>query len=169
MLRILTLFALLGLVPSHAVMQSATTRMAMNDESYREVLPRAETFEAVEGMYKHVRGYDADERLVGFVFLTQDLGARSRGYIGVIPIIVGMDVRARVTGIKILKHFEPYGYRSINLPEYKAQFVGKSVLDRFTVGEDIDGYSGATITTVAATKSIRHASRQMARQFLAEK
>ena len=141
----------------------------MNEASYREVLPRAERFETVDGTYEHVRGYDAENELVGYVFLTEDLGGRFRGYIGVIPIIVGMDVHARVTGIKILKHFEPYGYRSINLPQYSAQFVGKSVLDRFTVGEDIDGYSGATITTVAATKSIRHAARRMAREFLVEK
>ncbi len=165
-----------AVVETHAAAQTrptAAVRMAMNEESYREVLPGVETFETEDGLYKHIRGYrsdaNGDNELVGFVYLTQDLGARSRGYIGLIPILVGMDLRGRITGVKILKHFEPYGYRSINLPEFRAQFEGKSIFDKFAVGADIDAYSGATITTVAATKSIRHASRRMAREFLVRK
>jgi NosR/NirI family nitrous oxide reductase transcriptional regulator len=156
-----------------ATTQSAAQRAELSDEAFHEVLPDAETFESEDGIYKHVRGYasnaDGESELVGFAFLVKDLGARSRGYNGVIPILVGMDLRGRVTGIKIFKHFEPYGYRSINLPEYGAQFRGKSVLDAFKVGEDIDAYSGATITTVAATRAVRHASRRMAREFLVKK
>lgn len=177
--RVLGPLVLLALTPAavvvdtYAATQYAATRVEMNEDAYREVLPGAETFESESGLYKHIRGYTAsaggDRELVGFVFTVKDLGARSRGYNGVIPILVGMDMRGRVTGIKIFKHFEPYGYRSINLPEYKKQFEGKSVLDPFEVGDDIDAYSGATITTVAATRAIRHASRRMAREFLVKK
>lgn len=158
---------------TYAAGQYAAALVELNDETYREILPGAEIFESEDGLYKHVRGYAAtesgDNELVGFVFLVKDLGARSRGYNGVIPILVGMDMRGRITGIKIFKHYEPYGYRSINLPEYRKQFEGKSVLDPFEVGDDIDAYSGATITTVAATRAIRHASRRMAREFLVGK
>jgi len=158
---------------THAAMQSSAARMALNDKSYREVLPRAETFEKEGGLYKHIRGYargaDGENELVGFVFLTKDLGARARGYNGLIPILVGMDLRGRISGVIIMKHYEPYGYRCINRPEYREQFEDKSIFDAFEIGVDIDAYSGATITTVAATKSIRHAARRMAREFLAKK
>jgi NosR/NirI family nitrous oxide reductase transcriptional regulator len=158
---------------TRAAMQVVTELSELNEEDYHEVLPDAVGFESIDGSYLHVRGYLTDasgrDELVGFVFLVKDLGARARGYNGVIPILVGMDMRGRVTGIKIFKHYEPYGYRSINLPEYRAQFEGKSVLDPFEVGDDIDAYSGATITTVAATRAVRHASRRMAREFLVKK
>lgn len=171
----MVVFVVAVVAEGDASMQSAfeRARAALNDELFAQVLPAAEVFESEDGLYKHVRGYVTDaageKQLVGFAFLTIDLGARSRGYNGVIPILVGMDIRGRITGLKILRHYEPYGYRSINRPDYGAQFKGKSVLDKFEVGDDIDGYSGATITTVAATKAIRHASRRMAREFLAEK
>lgn len=158
---------------THAAMQLVTELSELNDEDYREVLPGAVSFDNVDDPYRHLRGYDTDasgrDELVGFVFLVQDLGARARGYNGLIPILVGMDVRGHVTGIEILTHYEPYGYRSINLPGYRAQFEGKSVLDPFEVGDDIDAYSGATITTVAATRAVRHASRRMARELLVKK
>ena len=168
------IFALLIAFASTAVaLQSLETRFARNEEAVREVLPAALTFSVEDGRYKHIRGYAAAEdgsepALVGYVFFTEDLGARYRGYIGRIPIIVGLDLQGRLTGIHIMKHFEPYGYRSINLPEYAAQFSGKSVLDRFEIGNDIDAYAGATITVTAA-RSVRHAARQMAREFLIKK
>ena len=109
--------ALLAFAPpavpdTRAFTQSTALKLELNEESYQEVLPGAETFESRDAGYKHIRGYSpnasGDQELVGFVFLTKDLGATNRGYIGLIPILVGMDLRGHVTGVKILKHFEPY-------------------------------------------------------------
>ena len=154
--------------------QSLEEQMARNEQAVSEVLPEATSFVAEHGIYEHIRGYrdtgdGSEPELVGYVFFTKDIGARWRGYIGSIPILVGLDLKGRLTGVHILKHFEPYGYRSINLPEYAAQFEGKSVLDPFKVYEDVDGYSGATISVAAATRTIRHAARSMAREFLVKK
>ena len=152
--------------------QSLESRFARNEAEAHDVLPAAETFSVEDGSYLHVRGFAAAEGgavlLVGYVFFARDLGARSRGYNGAIELLVGLDLRGRLTGIKVVEHSEPYGYRSIDLPEYSAQFTGKSVLDPFEVDKDIDGYSGATITETAATRSVRHAARRMARAFLVD-
>lgn len=153
--------------------QAGELESDINQERIRALLPEASDFEIEHEPHRHVRGYtedgDGGRRLVGFAFLTQDMTARFRGYNGLIQVMVGMDARGRLTGVRMVEHFEPYGYRSIDLPEYAEQFVGKSVLDAFAVGEDVDAYSGATITTAAATRSIRNASRRMARQMLAER
>jgi NosR/NirI family nitrous oxide reductase transcriptional regulator len=153
--------------------QSRAVWFAQHQEDLHDVVPQAESFSPEEGLYRHFRGYAAGEgdekKLVGFAFLNNELGARAWGYSGEIQILVGLDLRGRLTGVKVLQHFEPYGFRSIDLPEYREQFEGKSVLEPFEVGEDIDGYSGATITTLAATRSIRHAARRMAKEFLTKK
>jgi hypothetical protein len=61
---------------------------------------------------------------------------------------------------------EPYGYFSIQPPEFVAQFKGKSIRDPFRVGQDIDAVARASITMEAAARVIRESSRTMARQFL---
>ena len=58
-------------------------------------------------------------------------------------------------------HDEPFGYFSIDLPEFIEQFRGKSALAPMTVGDDIDGVSRATITNNAAVRSIRDSARRM--------
>ena len=66
----------------------------------------------------------------------------------------------------MIAHREPYGYFSIEPPEFAAQFVGKSVLERFRVGDDVDAVTTATITVSSATRVIRKAARRVAREYL---
>ena len=79
---------------------------------------------------------------------------------------MGVGLDAELTGIIVARHHEPYGYFSIDTPEYGAQFVRKSVRDRFRVGADIDSVATATITVRSATRAVRNGARRIARQFL---
>jgi hypothetical protein len=71
-----------------------------------------------------------------------------------------------ITGIIIGDHREPYGNFSIDMPQFAAQFRNKDVRDPFKLGEDIDAVSRATITMSSAVRSIRNASRRVARTLL---
>ena len=84
-------------------------------------------------------------------------------------MLVGMSPGGTLLDISIVYHNEPFGYFSIDLPKFVQQFRGKSVLDRLTVGDDIDAVSRATITNNAAVRAIRDSARRMAREFLAER
>ena len=84
-------------------------------------------------------------------------------------MLVGMDPGGTLIDISIVYHDEPFGYFSIDPPEFIEQFRGKSVLAPMTVGQDIDGVSRATITNNAAVRSIRDSARRMAREFLTER
>ncbi len=142
-------------------------------ESYlREALPGAETFRFVDRGTPHYRGYrtatDGSEELVGLGFFTVDFARGVRGYKGEIWMLVGMAPTGAIINVSMVYHDEPFGYFSIDLPEFLAQFPGQSVLAPLTVGEDIDAISRATITNKAAVRSIRESARQMAREFLAE-
>jgi transcriptional regulator of nitric oxide reductase len=158
---------------SLAAGQAKSLELGRDEARLRAVLPDAQSFTAEEGFYRHFRGYAVDasgeKTLVGLAFSTRDLGARSRGFNGPIEVLVGLDLTGHVTGVQMLEHYEPFGYRSIDLPEYAAQLRGKSVLEPFEVGEDVDGTTGATMTVTAATRSIRHAARRIAKEFLTHK
>ena len=103
---------------------------------------------------------------IGYAFWTIDLVPGELGYHGHIHMLIGLDTRGRLTGVIMDVNTEPYGDISIDLPEFPVQFKGKSVRDRFMVGEDVDLMSRATISVRAAAREIRESSRMVARAVL---
>jgi hypothetical protein len=74
---------------------------------------------------------------------------------------------AFIAGVIVTDHREPYGYFSVDLPDWPKQFVGKSIKDAFKVGTDVDAISRATISVTSASRAIRNSSRKIARAYLA--
>lgn len=114
----------------------------------------------------HFTALGADGRTLGYAFWTIDLVPGELGYHGHIHMLIGMDLRGRLTGVIMDVNTEPYGDISIDLPEFPAQFKGKSVRDRFEVGTDVDLVSRATISVKAAARTVRESSRMVARALL---
>lgn len=145
------------------------------EESFlKEVLPQADSFSAKAGRLRHFKAYKVDsqtgrETLIGFVFLTTDVEPMEWGYEGPIATMVSMTTEGVIVGIKVLDHTEPYGYFSIDLPSFSDQFKGKSILDSFSIGRDIDAISRATITVTSATRAIKNSARRIAKQHLAQR
>ena len=81
-------------------------------------------------------------------------------------MLVGLEPKGTLAGIIVGEHHEPYGSFSIDMPQFPAQFKGKDVRDPFKLGEDIDAVSRATITMSSAVRTIRNASRRVARSLL---
>ena len=123
------------------------------------------------GRLPHLRVYaggDRPENLIGFAYFTTDIEKHEVGYKAPINFFVGMTVNGDIIGIKLADHDEPYGYFSIEREDFQLQFEGKSILDRFKIGDDIDAITSATITIASAARGIRNGGRRIARQFLAE-
>lgn len=148
--------------------------VAAEENSFlKEVMPQADTFSAKAGRLRHFKAYKVDgqtgrETLIGFVFLTTDVEPMEWGYEGPIVTLVGMTTEGVIVGIKVLEHTEPYGYFSIELPSFSDQFKGKSILDHFSIGRDIDAVSRATITVTSATRAIKMSARRIAKQHLTQ-
>jgi len=135
------------------------------------VVPSATSFSSKEGNPPHFKAYVTDSKtgqpvLAGFAFWTTELEPLERGYDGPIKMLVGMDTTGVLTGVLVVDHHEPYGYFSVDLPEFAAQFQGKSIRDPFRVGSDVDAVSRATMTMTSASRAVRNGARRMARQFL---
>ncbi len=144
-----------------------------DDAALRRLIPKADTFELVETESRHFRAYarpdaDREPQLIGLAFFTTDLTPRVYGYKGRITMLVALDLGGTVTRVRVVHHYEPFGYFSIDMPKFPRQFRGKRVLDPLEVGEDIDGVSRASITVEAATRAIRQGARRLTREFLAE-
>jgi transcriptional regulator of nitric oxide reductase len=138
----------------------------------RKLFPDATAFSPLSGSPLHFKAYAADPKtrpdapLLGYAFWTTDLVPKEHGYHGPIHLLVGMDLSGVLTGVVLDYHSDPYGYFSVEPPEFVAQFKGKSVRDAFRVGGDIDAVSRATITITSGARAVRDSSRAMARQFL---
>jgi len=136
----------------------------------KQAFPGAANFSAKETdplpHYKaFVNGARGAQTLAGYAFWTTDLQPLERGYDGPIKMLVGIDLKGLLTGLIVVEHHEPYGDFSIEPPSFASMFNGKSVLDAFKVGSDIDAVSRATITMTSASRAVRNSSRRMARAF----
>ncbi len=108
----------------------------------------------------------AEPKLLGYAYWTTELEPLERGFDGPIKILVGMDPAGVLAGVIVAENHEPYGYFSVDLPEFAAQFKGKNVRDRFAVGQDVDAISRATISVTSSSRAIRNSSRRVARAYL---
>lgn len=139
----------------------------------QEVFPEADAFSSKEGNPPYYKAYKSDPQsnrrtLVGLVFFTADVEPRERGYEGPINIAVGVNLQGAITRIKVVAHREPYGYFSVDRARFAEQFRGKSILDRFRLGKDIDAVSRATMSIGTAARSIRKGARRIMKQHLAQ-
>ena len=137
----------------------------------RQLFPAASSFSPKGGEPPHFTAFASDSRAgtstpVGFAFWTTELTPLERGYDGPIKILVGMDTAGVLTGVIVVDHHEPYGYFSVDTPEFPAQFKGKSIQDPFRVGGDIDAISRATMTVTSSTRAVRDSARRVARKLL---
>ena len=133
----------------------------------RQLFPGAASFSPKTGEPPHFAAYSGRQTITGYAFWTTELEPLERGYDGPIKMLVGLDTRGVLTGVLVVEHHEPYGNFSIDLPEFTAQFRGKSVRDPFKVGGDIRAVSRATMTVSSAARAVRNSARRIARQLLA--
>jgi NosR/NirI family nitrous oxide reductase transcriptional regulator len=137
----------------------------------RVLFPDAASFSAKQGSPPHFKAFGPattgqEPPLLGLAYWTTELEPLERGYDGPIKMLVGMDTAGVLAGVIVTEHREPYGYFSVDLPEFAAQFERKNIRDRFKVGEDIDAIARATITVTSASRAVRNSSRRIARAYL---
>jgi transcriptional regulator of nitric oxide reductase len=158
-----------------AIVTAAGDRIYTNpkpDAHLKKLFPNAVAFSALTGTPLHYTAYAADPQKdpnaapLGYAFWTTDLVPSEHGYHGPIHLLIGMGLNGILTGVVLDYDSEPYGYFSVELREFAAQFVNKSIRAPFRVGEDVDAVSRASLSINSATRAIRDSSRLMARALL---
>jgi transcriptional regulator of nitric oxide reductase len=138
----------------------------------KKIFPNAASFSPKTGTPAVYKAFGPaaggkDGELLGLAYWTTELEPLERGFDGPIKMLVGLNPAGEITGVIVTDHREPYGYFSVDLPDWPKQFVGKSIKDSFKVGTDVDAISRATISVTSASRAIRNASRKVARAHLA--
>jgi transcriptional regulator of nitric oxide reductase len=159
------------------VVAKAADRILTNprpEPHLKQLFPTAVAFSPLAGEPLHFTAYAADPRVspaarpIGIAYWTTDLLPLEHGYHGPIHILVGMDLSGTLTGVVVDSDTDPYGYFSVETPQFARQFKGKSIRDPFRVGTDVDAVSRASISIASATRAIRDSSRMVAKQLLPE-
>ena len=92
-----------------------------------------------------------DEKILGYC-----ISVVSQGYGGEISMMVGIDSGGSVTGVKIISMSETAGVGSKTKNDsFLSQYTGER--GPFTVGDNVDGISGATISSRAVTAGVNSA------------
>lgn len=176
--RGLAIGALAGLVVATGgadIVLDAGQRLLVNprpDDHLKALFPNAVMFSAKEGEPPVYRAYAVDPKRnpsalpIGYAFWTPELVPDEKGYEGPIHVLVGLDLQARLTGVVVDYHSEPYGYFSVEPPAFAAQFTGKPLTDAFRVGGDIAAVSRASLSVASATRAIRDSARIVERAYL---
>jgi transcriptional regulator of nitric oxide reductase len=135
----------------------------------KKLFPNAASFSEKTGQPAHYKAFGpgGESDLLGLAYWTTELEPLERGFDGPIKMLVGLNTSGEIAGVIVADHREPYGYFSVDLPEWPKQFEGKSIRDAFKVGADVDAIARATITVQSASRAIRNASRKIARAYLA--
>lgn len=82
--------------------------------------------------------------------------ASGSGYGGEVEMMIGVDVEKKICGIKILSHSETPGVGSkITADGFLSRFFGLS--ESVTIGENIDGISGATYSSKSVAEGVNYA------------
>jgi Na+-translocating ferredoxin:NAD+ oxidoreductase RnfG subunit len=128
-------------------------------EYLKEIAPNIE-FSEKTGTPPH---YQSAQGIIAFN--SYDIVPWIRGYAGPIKLLIVLDRKGKITGIKIIDHRETKNYVHYMVsPEYLNQFIGKSVNDPFEINKDIDAISRATVSLQALVETVRESSRIVASQ-----
>ena len=148
----------------------------VTEDLMREVFPGADSYSLKEGTPPVYRAFvnnpeSAELETVGYLFETPDMPPEEVGYSAPVDVLVGMDLKGTITGVKILHYIESYkSIRGdfINSEYFPDQFEDKNIVEGFRIGRDVDGISRATITSWAVSRGIRNASRRVAEAYLSD-
>ncbi|HBR32603.1 MAG TPA: hypothetical protein DD733_11040 [Clostridiales bacterium] len=122
--------------------------IGLND-TRREVLPEAETFEVVND--STVFGRTSDGRAAGYIITVV-----KKGYGGDMEVMVGFTSDGSVSGVGILKQSETPGMGAkTDTSDFLSQYKGLN--KKASLGEEIDGITGATISSRAVTDAVNEA------------
>lgn len=148
--------------------QAADLDRFLGQLSAGELVPGADSFGSVRPDLPVVPAL-AGGKEIGWVFLNSDF-TPSTGYSGKpINIAIGLGRDARVTGAKLVKHYEPIVL--VGIPEQRikdviGRYVGLDMVKEAAAsgeGHKLDIVSGATVTIMVIDDSIVRASLKVAR------
>jgi len=176
MVILVLMAAALSALPGPNAYAASALEAFLEKEQAKTFHPQARSFGKPRGNPAVVPLLDAGDNPVGHVFLNADW-VNATGYSGKpIEILIGIDAKRVITGIKMVRHAEPIVL--VGIPEAKVHafiqgYVGKDAyeLARATAGNNrnVDIVSGATVTIMVIDDTIIRSAVKVARMLSGQK
>lgn len=152
---VLLLLGLLSIVWADAKRIKGKKEPQPSATELKSAFPDGSKFVEVHNPFRHWLVYRVGDNPIGAVFITTDIPPDVKGYVGEIPVLVGIDRKGVISRLVILENREtPYYMKMIERSSFLKKFFGKSVSERW----EIDAVSGATISSKAIMKDVESAS-----------
>ena len=127
------------------------TRVAQ-EQARKELLPDADNFTRVEGVaVENVSDIYTADNGVGTV-----ITCSAKGYGGTVTVMVAFNPDDTIKQIKVTEQAETKGIGSnvVATPSYWERYEGVSAAQALVLNQDIDAYSGATISSRAVLTAV---------------
>jgi len=158
MRRFVTVFAVVIL--AGAWFYSGNRTAAEYTPHLTQAMPQAAGFDRVGGSPPTFKAKDDKNRDMGYVVFGE-----ANGYGGPLKVAVAVDLSGRILQTAIVENKETPAYLSAVLRhKFLEKFEGKGVGAPFELGEDLDGVSGATVSSLAVAEAVRKASHDVGRR-----
>jgi NosR/NirI family nitrous oxide reductase transcriptional regulator len=108
--------------------------------------------------------YAQDGSLLGCVVRSSDLAPQVKGYGGRIPLLIGVSPGGTIAGVVALDHSETPSYVR-DISRFLDRFRGRNVKEKLSIGVDLDGMTGATVTSKAIADGVRISARAAAERL----
>lgn len=135
------------------IIEAAT--LAAQEAARTELLPDAQGFEKVEGInVANVSDVYRTTNDVGVVITSS-----AKGYGGDVVVMTAITPDGTIKQIKVTKQSETKGIGSnvVSTPSYWERYEGVSAGQALVLNQDIDAYSGATISSKAVLSAVNSA------------
>lgn len=153
--RLLALFALVTILVAYFLGLARVHADTDVTDSFQKLVPSATRIEPLsESVYAAYQGI----QVIAFITIGE-----ASGYAGMIKMAVAVDPQGNVIDLVLLEQREtPEYYLLVDEAEFSASLVGKSCQDSFRIGQDVDGVTGATYTSIAIAQAVGRGCRQVA-------
>ena len=130
-----------------------------------QALPQAEEFSKISSNPLVFKGLKENKtgkvEQIGYVVV-----AEANGYGGPITIITGVNLQGEIVKAVIAGHKDtPIFIQMIRSHDFLDEFSGKKISSTFSLDEDIDRVSGATMSSVGITEAVSKGSHLVAKNY----
>ena len=127
-----------------------------------ESFPEADRFEPQNGGSAYQAVQSATNEVLGYVAI-----ATANGYGGPMKVAVAVDLDGNIHGLSIISTKETSSWmQKVMETDFIHSLLGKSFLDSFQIGLDVDGVTGATYTSRAIAEAALSGSQFVAEKYL---
>ena len=130
-----------------------------------EALSGLQRFKASEEPFPHQRAFDSRGRFGGVVVDSWSVDPSARGYGGPLRLLLAVSESGRILGLKLLESHETPAYAR-NLEAFLARFKGLEASGALRLGKDLDGITGATITSRSVVDLVNRSSTRAREELL---